>query len=372
VVAVIFAAVAKSATMGEISRPPCSDCHLCANPTMDNPCLKSCMRSSHRTVSTHKPTEGPGLIVLGTRGNLYEPVRFDHSIHANMGDINGGCSNCHHYSPKGKFPPCRDCHSQPQTMGQPGLKGAYHRQCMGCHRDWSHSTACANCHAPLGSVSSGLSQAGARMSDIDQHTIIKPAKRVYHTPYTEGATVTFYHNEHVDLFGLECTSCHQRESCGYCHDRAATTAAKKTEEEIHAICNDCHQGDSCDKCHGDKEKPPFQHDPAHWRLGEYHRQLDCASCHPTGKRISQMNADCNSCHEGWDSENFVHAVTGLKLDENHVDLDCGDCHVDRRFHDIPDCTGCHDDDRAAKTNPPGTRLNLTASSGFTNDAKEVF
>lgn len=367
------ALVARASSLSNaVSRPPCSDCHVCSSPTLEEPCLKACMNPTNKHLSTHRSKEGPGMIVLGGQGNLYEPVKFDHQIHANMGGMNGGCVNCHHYSPKGKFQPCRDCHTQPQNLGQPGLKGAFHRQCMGCHQEWSHTTDCAYCHAPLDSSPEAASLSGTAISDIAQHSIVKPAKRVYHTPYTKGEMVTFYHNEHVDLFGLECTDCHQKESCAYCHDRTATVASKKSEEEIHAICNDCHQGDNCDKCHGDKEKPPFQHDPAHWRLGGYHRQLECAACHPSGKRMSQMNADCNHCHDAWDSDNFVHSVTGLKLDENHVDLDCDDCHLDRRFHDSPDCTGCHDDGRTPQTNPPGTRMNLTALGGFIDEAEEAF
>lgn len=367
-----LALVAHAELSTDVSQPPCSDCHLCSTPTLEEPCLRNCMSATVTTYSAHQPKEGPGVIVLGGHGNMYEPVRFDHNAHATMGSMNGGCTNCHHYSPKGKFPPCRDCHTQPQNMGQPGLKGAFHRQCMGCHQEWSHTTDCAYCHAPTGAASDALSYAGSTTSEISQHSLVKPAKRVYHTPYTKGEKVTFYHNDHTERFGLECTDCHQKESCGYCHDRSATVASKKSQEEIHAICNDCHKGDSCDKCHGDKEKPPFQHDPAHWRLGGYHRQLECASCHTTGKRIAKMNTDCNNCHGSWDSDNFLHSVTGLTLDDTHVDLDCGDCHLDRRFHDNPDCSGCHDDDRTPQNNPPGTRMNLTALGESTNDAKEAF
>lgn len=372
VLCIALALVVRAGSSNDVSRPPCSDCHLCNAPTIEEPCLKNCMRSTGVIYSSHNTKKGSDVILLGGHGNLYEPVRFNHQIHANMGGMNGGCKNCHHYSPKGKFPPCRDCHTQPQKMGQPGLKGAFHRQCMGCHQTWSHTTDCAYCHVPLGSPSGVSLISGSAISDIAQHSIVKPDKRVYYTSYAKGEKVTFYHNEHVDLFGLECADCHQKESCGYCHDRSATVASKKTGEEIHAICMDCHQGDKCNKCHGDKEKPPFQHDPDHWSLGGYHRQLDCASCHPPGKRISQMNADCNHCHQAWDSQNFVHAVTGLKLDDIHVDLDCGDCHLDRRFHDSPDCTGCHDDGRTPQTNPPGTRLNLTALGGLSDEAEETY
>lgn len=367
-----IAFVAQASSLNQVSRPPCSDCHLCNSPTLKEPCLRSCMRPSSKANWDHKPEEGPGLIVLKGSSNVYDPVMFDHRSHAEMGSMGDGCVSCHHYAPAGHIPPCSDCHLKPSALGQPGLKGAYHRQCLGCHEEWSGSTDCVYCHPPKETGSTVGSASSHGQGRLIASTALKPDKRVYYTSYAKGEKVTFYHNEHADLFGLECTSCHQQESCGNCHDRSATVASKKTGEEIHAICMDCHQGDKCNKCHGDKEKPPFQHDPDHWSLGGYHRQLECASCHPTGKRISQMNADCNYCHDQWDSENFVHLVTGLKLDDIHVDLDCGDCHLDRRFHDSPDCTGCHDDGRTPQTNPPGTRMNLTALGGLTEEAEEAF
>lgn len=46
------------------------------------------------------------------------------------------CAGCHHESPLGtRPPPCRSCHQTAahRTEDMPGLRGAYHRQCMGCH-----------------------------------------------------------------------------------------------------------------------------------------------------------------------------------------------------------------------------------------------
>ena len=47
------------------------------------------------------------------------------------------CAGCHHESPVGtRPPPCRSCHdeSADPTSDRPGLKAAYHRQCLGCHQ----------------------------------------------------------------------------------------------------------------------------------------------------------------------------------------------------------------------------------------------
>jgi hypothetical protein len=61
------------------------------------------------------------------------------------------CVGCHHHSPAGaRPPPCRSCHSQAAdaTRDRPGLKAAYHRQCLGCHIDMGVSKqGCTDCHA---------------------------------------------------------------------------------------------------------------------------------------------------------------------------------------------------------------------------------
>ncbi len=69
------------------------------------------------------------------------------SFHQNTGTL---CAGCHHYSPEGtRPPPCRACHAQAAaTRDQPGLKVAYHRQCMGCHAEMGiKAQKCTDCHA---------------------------------------------------------------------------------------------------------------------------------------------------------------------------------------------------------------------------------
>jgi hypothetical protein len=64
------------------------------------------------------------------------------------------CQGCHHNSPQSATPPkCVSCHGKTQTMstdGRPGLKGAYHGQCIGCHEKMGiekpAATACNDCH----------------------------------------------------------------------------------------------------------------------------------------------------------------------------------------------------------------------------------
>jgi hypothetical protein len=64
------------------------------------------------------------------------------------------CQGCHHNSPQSATPPkCVSCHgiaSKMATDGRPGLKGAYHGQCIGCHEEMGiekpAATACIECH----------------------------------------------------------------------------------------------------------------------------------------------------------------------------------------------------------------------------------
>ncbi len=63
------------------------------------------------------------------------------------------CQGCHHHSPTGQRPPlCESCHGQPfdpHNLTRPGLYGAFHRQCIGCHGEMDIGTAtdCTRCHA---------------------------------------------------------------------------------------------------------------------------------------------------------------------------------------------------------------------------------
>ncbi len=124
---------------------------------------------------------------LRARSDDYEPVGFSHRIHDEI--VGGDCSACHHRfssdpsdrvgvdlrefhaqvdvklggacatchpDMKEKAPQgCQRCHGAPYEADAPsriGLKGAYHRQCIGCHerqpRAASAPTSCSGCHHP--------------------------------------------------------------------------------------------------------------------------------------------------------------------------------------------------------------------------------
>ena len=67
----------------------CGKCHVCNNPSPQEPCLVDCPRTWMAGTTGHKlaPDSGPENVVLNELENLYEPVAFNHKIHAEMADI---------------------------------------------------------------------------------------------------------------------------------------------------------------------------------------------------------------------------------------------------------------------------------------------
>jgi hypothetical protein len=314
-------------------------------------------------ITEHRLSEAPDSLLLGYIADAYKPVAFDHGSHAGMAEMGLKCATCHHYSPVGRIPPCRECHGgegNPNNLRQPALKGAYHRQCISCHREWSHDTKCVICHLPADASLAAARSDTTDILGISHPVITEPEKRVYQTPYAKGPVVTFYHDQHVQLYGLRCANCHENEGCSRCHDlqlprnRSELATDLKRMEEVHAICNNCHKDDACSKCHGTEEKPPFSHALTGWGLDRFHKKLACHACHPTGKPIAKLDRKCVTCHSGWNPDNFKHAVTGLRLDETHAAIDCATCHDRTDFTQEPVCAECHDDGRSAHEHTPGT------------------
>jgi octaheme c-type cytochrome (tetrathionate reductase family) len=96
----------------------------------------------------------------------YDPVRFMHKAHAAR--LGGDCTVCHHRAQRGdgdriglvihsadlaeiRPTSCILCHQVPNQADhpyRPGLKGAYHRKCIGCHQEASTGAPidCSTCH----------------------------------------------------------------------------------------------------------------------------------------------------------------------------------------------------------------------------------
>lgn len=330
----------------------CSLCHACETPTKSNPCLVACPREKMMTVHI-SASKSPAVIKmdkLKAVQDLYEPVIFSHRIHAEMSEMSGGCEMCHHYNPPGNIVGCDNCHEpvrKRQDISKPDLKGAYHRQCIDCHREWSDNVSCESCHELNSSGKSAYT--GKDYQQTRVHPEMKtPAKLVFSTSYEKGKLVTFYHNEHTDIYGLDCKSCHQEESCAKCHSDEPEKKVEKVSLDLkHKTCSGCHDTKSktgCESCHSSKEMAPFNHlARTGFELKSFHSKLSCGSCHKTKAVFTGLSSNCNSCHVGWNSSNFNHKVTGLILDETHIEFDCGDCHPKEDYSKKPGCDDCHDD-----------------------------
>ncbi|HAB51312.1 MAG: hypothetical protein A2315_04065 [Ignavibacteria bacterium RIFOXYB2_FULL_35_12] len=333
----------------------CKTCHICDVPTKDEPCLILCPREKISTVY-QKPEQTPELIVINQISDRYGPVYFSHKIHAQMSVMSGGCENCHHFNTSGPILQCNSCHEtarKREDVSLPDLKGAYHRQCMDCHREWSHETGCNSCHTLKKNLKEAKHEDVKKKFAGKEHPVIsEPTFITYQTNSDKGKIVTFYHDDHTNKFGLSCASCHKQESCTKCHDVNKKTDAKpklvstkKTFEEQHKNCISCHsKNESCTQCHSDKVVEPFDHvKRTGWALGKYHSKLSCTNCH--GSKLPYKKADnkCLSCHHGWNNETFKHSVTGLQLDETHLELSCEDCHAENNYSEEPSCTNCHED-----------------------------
>ncbi len=109
----------------------------------------------------------PQKVVIKELMNKYQAVEFPHGkivaklvenikdnkmatyFHTGKGQI---CQGCHHNAPQSKKPPkCSSCHGKPfdkNEMLRPGLMGAFHQQCMTCHKEMKldKPAGCTGCH----------------------------------------------------------------------------------------------------------------------------------------------------------------------------------------------------------------------------------
>lgn len=329
----------------------CSLCHACETPTKSNPCLIPCPREKMMTVH-RSPEESPAVVTMNKLEvveDLYEPVIFSHRAHAEMAEMSGGCEMCHHYNPPGNVVPCNNCHEpsrQRTDITKPDLKAAYHRLCIDCHREWSNDIACESCHELNESGKSAFAEKDYKEERVHPEISV-PAKLVYQTPEYDETLVTFFHNEHNDLYGFECIDCHQEESCAKCHDTTEPPKSKDVEFTIkHKKCASCHDTeDNCESCHMTEELEPFNHkDRTGFELASYHAKLSCVQCHQTKESFTGLSSNCNTCHADWSPENFDHSKVGIILSENHIEWSCEVCHENRNFSAQPTCSTCHDED----------------------------
>jgi len=123
---------------------------------------------SRNTRLSFAASDIPDSVTVGILSDKYEPVVFPHRqiVQRLMEYISDSriatffhghedvvCQGCHHHSPIGLEPPlCESCHGEPFNESEPfkpGLFGAYHRQCLGCHQSMhiDEPSTCEGCHA---------------------------------------------------------------------------------------------------------------------------------------------------------------------------------------------------------------------------------
>ncbi len=294
-------------------------------------------------------SEPPDVVMLDELEDLYEPVPFEHRLHAEMAEIWGGCETCHHRTPNGhtksghpatngeaahtqdeaaEVPACKSCHPVGEDntdIRMPSLNAAYHRQCLDCHRDWDHEKSCVVCHEPKeGAATPGVMPTPDVILGRMHPPTEPPTVKVYETRYTPaaGGLVTFRHEEHVKNFGFKCVECHRRDTCASCHSEDGADGRRKPLVPAES-----------------------------WRLSHE----PCLSCHD--------HQTCNHCHhksEGDSQPTFEHRMTGQLLDQDHENLLCRSCHGEVKFTAIPTCgdTDCHESPELASfpDDRPGERI----------------
>jgi len=118
----------------------------------------------------------PDTVILDKLVNLYQAAEFDHEMHVEIAE---DCTLCHHHSvgiPAAdekcarchntesvlESVACEDCHSAepfsaqylsekeaevgPYHLDKPGLKAAYHLNCLNCHVEMGGPEGCEDCH----------------------------------------------------------------------------------------------------------------------------------------------------------------------------------------------------------------------------------
>jgi predicted CXXCH cytochrome family protein len=244
-----------------------------------------------------------------------------------MAEMWDGCVTCHHRPPEpgshsngdsfdhtqdesDQIPACKSCHpagGDNSNIRKPGLKGAYHRQCLNCHKAWTGENGCVICHE---AKSNGHAPTLPTPGDIvgRMHPPIEtPDVTSFVARYTPapGPNVTFRHNEHVQRYGLKCVHCHQRDTCADCHSDDAAERRKHRPVEpamswraSHGPCMTCHQNQSCAHCHheADDAPPPFDHALTGQQLDDDHAALTCAQCHHGFDFTIDPTCGDSACH----------------------------------------------------------------------------
>ncbi len=323
---------------------------------------------------------------LNAKSDDYEPVGFAHRIHDEItggdcgachhryagaagdrvGDdigelhasmdikLGGACSSCHDDMADNPPQSCRRCHGLPNEPDSPsriGLKGAYHRQCIGCHerqlKPAPAPTECASCHHPWTPDHSALVELQGKPAPQEvTRTCLschpKVGQDLLKTAHWtwKGYSPTLKGYEHRTNVGLtlmvnnsciaigsnlqECASCHigygwvdakfdftntDNIDCLVCHDTTGTyrkdaskgghpdasldlaAIAGKVGRPSRQACGSCHfvSGGASYTKHGDLE-PVLANPPVDFDVHMGALKMRCQECHKTSEhRIGGMS-----------------------------------------------------------------------------------
>lgn len=156
----------------------CEGCHMtppqeggALTETMELVLAASALEAREAVTNTYDEKAIPENAVIKGLSDQYQPATMPHRkivqtlvnnitddklakyFHADKGTI---CQGCHHNAPPTQKPVgCNSCHGKPfdsQKPFMPGLMGAYHQQCMGCHDQMGiqkpAAVDCTGCHKP--------------------------------------------------------------------------------------------------------------------------------------------------------------------------------------------------------------------------------
>ena len=133
--------------------------------------------------------DAPETVEISSLSQYYSSVNFNHSMHTGIaicvqchhhttgGEVtNPNCIRCHAKSGEADIVSCKECHSgnrfdkndlkqldNPKLyhIDKPGLKGAYHLNCVSCHQQMNGPTGCQDCHT--------MTEAGEKMFQTGKH-----------------------------------------------------------------------------------------------------------------------------------------------------------------------------------------------------------
>jgi hypothetical protein len=158
---------------GRLSEHACDICHAGPSPE-----ILASVRSNYDSLDDFRQRaadvalsftadEIPDNVAIGILSKEYPAVDMPHKqiIDALAKDIDGSkvakyfhgredvmCEGCHHNGSIGREPAlCANCHSRPfdeRNLFKPGLYGAYHQLCIGCHdsMEMEEPAKCITCH----------------------------------------------------------------------------------------------------------------------------------------------------------------------------------------------------------------------------------